>query len=168
MYVELAVVTAKNTPLNEYQSGVSAKFLRLDSKWGIKLYKSERERNYTYRLQKIASKQGLAPQVRDVLCLEIDDKMYYGYLTECVTETALERWINENDLPELKIMNRDERGDAYYDAGSMLDDSQEFTDLTLNMEESGFQVCDMHAANVGWLPDGRLVCIDFDCSYYKK
>ena len=61
-----------------WKSVRNAKFLQIDSLWGVKFYEKPEIREYSWNLQNIAEKRAsLAPPVGDW----IDSDVGYGYLT---------------------------------------------------------------------------------------
>ena len=63
---------------NRWKRGRNAKFLQIDSVWGVKFYEKPEIREYSWNLQNIAEKrESLAPPVGDW----VDTDVGYGYLT---------------------------------------------------------------------------------------
>jgi hypothetical protein len=86
-----------------------------------------------------------------------DDKTYYGYITECITETFLKRHLNELGLESKSELDSEE----YYDLLDEMTEDEEFKNLCRDINSIGISTNDMHASNVGYLANGRLVVIDF-------
>ena len=142
------------TPVESYEKGVCAKFARINDEWGIKLYRDEYTRDKTYRFQDLANSVECAPRLGDKFSVVLpDDKTYYGYITECITETFLKRYLNRLGLE----CNSDE----HYDLLDEMEEDEEFKTLCRDINSIGISTNDMHASNVGYLPNGRLVAIDF-------
>lgn len=143
--IAVAIKTAKETPRWKMKKGVSAKFTPIDDKWGIKIFVSEFNRDYTYNGQKLAHQHGLAPEIGEKFEVEIDGCKHYGYITECIVMTVRELF-----------------NDDYMDCTrSGFYDTDEYINLMKALRNIGISTCDMHWANVGWMPDDRFVAIDF-------
>jgi hypothetical protein len=153
-----AVALMSTTPIHsgKYQEGADAKFLRINDKWGLKFFQREDQRNDSYVLQEQAAELGLAPQIGDKFEFTFgDDDTRYGFITECIVETCNDRFrpeINWNDYSTTPWQR--------------MYAMQEYQDLINGLRNNGFAANDMHEANVGWLPDGRLVAIDFSREAY--
>jgi len=146
------------TPIESYEKGVAAKFTRIDDKWGIKLYRNEYMRDKTYRFQDLAHSIGCAPSLGDKFKVVLpDDREYHGYITECISETFLKRHLNELGLESKSDLSSDE----YYNILDEMEDDEEFKILCEEINSIGISTNDMHASNVGYLPNGKLVAIDF-------
>lgn len=65
--------------------GISCKFIKLDKKWGIKVYIDSRVRNMAFEDQKKMAQHGFAPEVG--ICF--DAGFNYCYLTEVVETLAV-------------------------------------------------------------------------------
>jgi hypothetical protein len=134
----------KDSPASKISSGCSAKFIRIDDKSGIKYYESKLMRDFTYKIQKRAHKYGVAPKVGSKFTTTIDGDKVYGYITETIMYTHKEQYlkdiirsVREKDVP------------GYYELINILENKVKIT------------IDDMHWANIGWLPNGQLVAIDF-------
>jgi hypothetical protein len=83
---EEALALAVNSPNRD--KGADAFFIRLNNNWGLKYFHREIVRNNTYILQKMTHDIGLAPAIGQKMEFDMDREHWYGYLTECVTETV--------------------------------------------------------------------------------
>jgi hypothetical protein len=161
MHPWLATQVLKVTPLHSFENGAFCYFLRLDERWGAKLYRCRETADNTYNLQNLAAQHGLAPIVGDKFEIEIARTKFFAYITECVEETALERHIRENGLPPLSEMEEWEENDAYEEAAIILTQFDDFNRLCKGLKRIGIAFGDNHAHNVGWMKSGKLVAIDF-------
>ena len=77
--IDKAKQIAEDEPLDSerWKRGSTAQFLPINSLWGIKFYKTEEEREYTWNIQNIAVNVNAAAPVGDW----VDSNLGYGYLT---------------------------------------------------------------------------------------
>jgi hypothetical protein len=111
-----------------------------------KLYACPRNRLMASESQELAAKHGLAPDVYGNFDITINNKEYYGYLSEIVE--VLEPELTHNG----QIMGC--HGEIDY---------AELSKLKRKLNKIGISACvisDLYENNVGW-KDGRMVCIDF-------
>lgn len=153
-----ALKVARETPQREYKKGVAALFTRINTGWGIKLYDSKYVRDETYNLQFIAHSVGAAPQLGEKfeVSLPFRSGTYYGYVTECITKTYKD--VFDEDYGDV------DSNYSYNEINKIQDEmeeSDEYKDLINKLKMAGIGTSDMHWANVGWMPDGRFVAIDF-------
>ncbi len=163
-------------------SGISAKFVALNDKWGVKLFHEEETRDVSYELQKRAASWDLAPKVGGVLdlpksdttCLRrrrYEETYCFGFITQivevvgdilrkrdgivCVTDGVYQT----ADGKDVSIMRMYELFREWLKEG---DNKQEIEDVTEQYSHLlGWSFYDDHYDNWGVLPDGSFVCIDF-------
>jgi hypothetical protein len=125
--------------------GTEARVFYVDGKIA-KLYSCPRNRLMSSEAQERAAKYGLGPDVYGNFDITINNKEYYGYLSEIVE--VLE--------PELAY-----DGQIMGCFGEIND--EELSKLVRKLRKIGISECvtsDLHESNVGW-KNGRMVCIDF-------
>lgn len=148
---------AKKCCSSPHSSGVEATFFPIDEKWGIKYWLDSDLRDMNYKYQNHASKHGLAPSVgRNIdFTHPRSDKIVYGFFTEiCPNILSLNPEYNRIS-PFFASYKQD---DDY----NMDFDHYNLPNLKKQLKDIGFvDVCDLHNANVGFMDDGRFVCIDF-------
>lgn len=130
--------------------GISCIFVPLDSKWAIKLFTYNSERDETYKRQKLAAKHNLGPKVGDTVDLPISSIYRYGYVTEIITPLTTMSSYDSN-ISDEKIEEWERLEDEYYNAIMQICD---------DLQEIGISFGDCHAGNVGW-KNGKLMCLDF-------
>jgi hypothetical protein len=140
MLLETVKKLHRESPPESYATGRFARFLRIDDKYGFKLYNSELERDFSYDMQSRAALYGLGPNVLDKIQLG----GRFGFITEAVTETLRDR--NSNLVSP---WNCETCGPP------------EYNKLIEDLRSNGMNSSDLCGFNVGYMPDGRLVCIDF-------
>ena len=155
--LDQAIELARQTPVEKYAYGCDAMFLRINKNWGFKLFSTEKDRDKNYDRQNLAHEHGAAPAVGEKMFVTLpDNNSYYGFITECIVETYYDRHISEFDMYKDKEYANSEleeqmfRDDEYNNLMEILDDTT-----------GSF---DMHCQNVGYMPDGRMVAIDFSRS----
>lgn len=149
--------TPHNSP--KYQSGSYARFLRINEQWGIKLFDRKHYRDKSYDAQEKAYRLDLGPHLGDKLELRLNDgEAIYGYVTECIVETYQDRFARETYG---YLSGPDMTCDEDLHCDSEMENDSEYIDLMGRLGEADFCTYDMHSQNVGWMKDGRLVCIDF-------
>jgi hypothetical protein len=142
-----AVEIIRTSPRYGYDYGVHASFKRINHKWGLKFFYNEGIRNKTYELQNMAAAIGCAPILGEKFELtDPDGDTIYGYITECI----------EKNLSD--TIDEDEDEDGYWTL-------PEYENLMEKLSTI-LDPIDIHDDNVGYMTDGRLVCIDFsNCEY---
>lgn len=126
-------------------NGIASVYVRLDKKWGLKLFYDEHSRDYAYNLQNEAANLELGPKVGEKIDMSVDCERPFGYITEHVkvlphylpTDDSYDRiWANKNFLAQRKKLK--------------------------NALENRFGIIfsDLHMYNMGW-KNGKCVCIDF-------
>jgi hypothetical protein len=155
--IDQIVQTVRDTPPSKVESGCAARFVPFIDGWGIKFYPDEDTRDSTHTLQDRAYTDGLAPEVGDKFEFNIDGIKRYGYLTKMAKvckATYAEQW----GIPYNKAAWDKRREEAEEEIRKR----PEYRQLMEEMEFFVYDTCDMHWGNVGYLPDGRMVAIDFD------
>lgn len=120
----------------EYR-GISARFVPIDDKWGIKAYQSERKRDMAYRKQKQYAELGFAPPVGDIFRIGY----WYCYATRIAIPMV---------HPNMPIMQKFRIFNAC---------KQEREDRLQEMWDEGLNPHDTHRGNWGYYED-ELVLID--------
>lgn len=160
---DTAITILGQTPTNskEFESGEDARFLRINDRWGLKLFHTEEERNKSHTLQSLAASHDLAPDTGDTFQFtDPDNVTYYGFVTGCIKATYADHFANMifgcpfNDLTDEQ---QDDIDNQYYD-----DPRYDALDAALNQI---MEADDMHYCNVGFDHKGKLVAIDFSRSY---
>lgn len=143
MVIDECVV--ENLILSEdYSKGSSCTFVRLDPFKGLKLYRSEDDRDNAYENHEaVFNATSRAPEIFD----KIEVAGYWGYVTQ-VAETLC-------DVDNCEEM---------YDAEQKY--SSEIEECLQELREAGFYYSDDHGGNFGFI-DGHLVIIDFDILSYQ-
>jgi hypothetical protein len=146
--------------------GIHCHFCRLrhHPNLGAKFYRRKDVRDNNWRLQGLAAKYGLAPKV--LFTFEVDEHpaehvngQGYAYITECVTEV----WCDRSERLHWRDYDND---DPRYAWNRIQVESKK---LQAKLEALGIVVLDLdNSGNLGWLPDGRLVCIDFGNMFYAS
>lgn len=144
--------------------GVEAKFIKMDNKWGFKYWLDKTDRDDNYRFQAHASKHGLAPMVGEKKEISMPSGVtYYGFVTE-ICPTLLsdhEDWYDIEYTWKWIWSNKDDSNISFPAHG--------LPDLYNQLKKVGFdRVSDLHAHNVGFMDDGRFVCIDFGYFSLRK
>lgn len=146
--------------------GASAKFINLGNGWGFKVFSCPAKAEYSYETQKDAARFGIAPKVGEFG----DTPFGYGYITEAAEYTvrkALQGYACYRDMPKYGGI-RDARADnretirmESWIEEIMFEDTQ-FNELIDKAQDWGFSTRDCHCDNVAFMPDGRMVIIDWD------
>jgi hypothetical protein len=136
-------------------NGCQCKFVPLDDKWAIKLYKSRQKRDETYDNQKMCFDVGYAPELGERIDLP-NGPMRYGYITEIV-----ETIFNTADY-DLDADCSEDEDDEY---SEVLDwEGENYSELNrikrFLYQKTGWEFRDDHAFNWG-MKDGKLIPIDF-------
>jgi hypothetical protein len=140
----IAKLVIQSSSSDEISSGVCASFIRISDKEGLKYYEDKYVRDFTYKIQKRASKYGVAPKVGGKFTIKISGKKFYGYITEAILYT------HKDQYKAGKIKH----GIVGHIPG--------YTDLIDTLKKKvKITTSDIHWGNIGWLPNGQLVAIDF-------
>lgn len=135
-------------------NGRHAHFVRLDDKWGVKVYKEKEIRNLSYNNQKHASFFGLGPKVGD--WFDVGEAEMYCYITE-----VADCLCDDGEPPQADIFFDGEKyAEAVEDVEEFLYPVEELNELCSKLRGIGLKFYDCHLGNVGYLR-GKLVCIDF-------
>jgi hypothetical protein len=152
--------TIRHTPWRDRKVGTYAIYIPISDTVGVKLYQWENERDHTYKLQNIAAAGGYAPKVGEKFKI-VDQNIHgqqtqmFGYVTEAITQTFREKLIDRFDWP--KKLNYKQ----FIKAQKILDHFRPAIVLKHGLKQLRFTLNDFDTYNVGWLPDGRFVLIDF-------
>lgn len=150
----MAPTTIGNRPA---LGGAECNFIKMDSGWGLKLYYEDCLARKTYEMQQYAASYGLAPRVGPyIFKFNKNGRIFSAYYTECVSCILYDRfkhlgnWMH-GQWPKHHLTDN---SNVY---GPFLG----LPDIAQQLLEIGIEPFDLHYANVGFMPDGRLVCIDF-------
>ena len=142
--MELEVLIEKTREqLDHSPSGKQCRYIKINEKWGLKLYRHEHKRDECYDNQYACACIDLAPQVGDTVDLP-EGEYRYGYITE-----------NAEVLFDANEKNDKKAWDWHRENINQL-----FAIADKIKEETDFFFCDDHPWNWG-LVDGKLVPIDF-------
>lgn len=135
--------------------GGSARFIKIDDEWGLKLYRNEETRDNAYSRQGNMSAFGYAPKIG----MKFDVGTEFGFVTQVAVPLV------EGKLRDKKGHSQQNWSDYHnvYQAGQQANQhlQPEIDDLVKNMIKKGYDISwDDHYANFGML-DGKVVCIDF-------
>ena len=159
--IEQAIDLLNGPRKPKLETGVDAKFFRINDKWGFKFYGSPQMAELTYEFQGWANEAGLAPKLGEYQEFDLYQskhsnrtEKWWGYITECVDGVLDNAW---------KDMSHK------YPGTWRAWDIQEYKDLTKNLRTmfraKGVKLkhahdLDMHIGNVGFIGE-NLVCFDF-------
>jgi hypothetical protein len=150
------------TPENQFKKGGVARFVNVGDGWGLKFYTNETDRDYTYDKQKIAYHHGIAPNVGHKMDFKLGSYQYYGYLTE-MADVIKDKFCREhNVVGDVYSVKNEHLSPAYLAVQDAMYASDDHENLVTELECLGYDPNDMHWGNVGYMPDGRMVAIDFD------
>lgn len=121
----------ERTPTYSHHCGAVCRFVQLSKKWGVKLYRHEKVRNACFDRQFRANRHNLGPIARKPFKKKLWNIQWFGFITEIAIT------IDES--------------------GKCNDKNQ----LQRDLLKIGIDNGDLHPYNMGHLPNGNLVCIDF-------
>lgn len=162
MSVEDAYLTAYTTPVESWERGAAARFIRITEKWGLKFYQNEAIRNKTYDFQSRCAEDGLAPRVGDLFefSLPFNENetpiSVFGYLTECIEETYGDRYAYKMFGDSYENCSKNQQ----IEVDDMMFGDRKYNDLITGIYWTGISTKDIHALNIGFIGN-RLICIDF-------
>lgn len=133
--------------------GVSCNFVPINDKWGMKIYKTETERNKAFVNQKEFLEHSLAPEIGGKVDLP---DIGFAYITEIV-ETVLDQheYLEHDDHDRSQYWDAEEKW-----SHKNLDEILELMNK-INSKSTSFRFYDNHAGNLG-RKNGKLIPIDFD------
>lgn len=127
-------------------SGIDCVYYPCDGA-GIKTYYDKSSRDYSYKLQKLASFHGFGPKCYGRFEYDDENSGYvYAYITE-----AVDRLLSD-------ILPMEVRGSTW--CAHLYHGNHPLHSFWKAMDDIGIRVYDSHHKNYGYLC-GRLVCIDF-------
>jgi hypothetical protein len=146
-------------------SGTECTFVKLNKKWGIKLYWDERVRDSNYEWQKKCEVIGLAPETGDIINfqdnedydnLPMEDKYpLFGYITE-VVETFADYTEYQSAMDwRSAIYARTDHNEEY---------KEQYDEMCKKLCTINFDTSDLWWGNVGF-KNGKMICIDFGWQY---
>jgi hypothetical protein len=145
------ISTIQETVIREFSlspNGCQCKFIKLDNKWGLKLFTSPRKRDEVCENQKKCHKVGYAPEVGE--CVDLPSgPIRFGYITEIAEIIFDEKDYQGDDTDWTEV-------DDWY--------SENYDELKQTKKEieklTGWNFVDDHAFNWGIL-NGKIIPIDF-------
>lgn len=158
---------AQKISSGEFSSGAECMFIKLDEKWGLKLYSDEERRDSAHENHANFLRYGLAPELKRKITLPSIIERRYGYICEIV-----EVLIDPIYLYGFKRFKGNPVYDNFdYDSWNEYTDeltesieekySEEIQELIEKINENDLSYHDCHIGNFG-LKNGKMVCIDFD------
>lgn len=141
--------------------GISAVFVKVNEKWGVKLFRKPTQRDTVMETQRVFANAGYGPEVGNCVDLPSDVNGFkYGYFCEIV-ETCIPHYGCESKEVRAKLYKLSsefyEKYGSEFKIGSKLQkDLQEAYDIV------GFELSDMNPSNLGW-KNGKIIPIDFGC-----
>jgi hypothetical protein len=159
--IDQAIKIACESPKSAFREGCQATYIRVDDQWGMKFFENSAIRDKTYRLQQLAHGEKAAPALGEKFEFRLEGQTKFGYITESVTATWYDRWAEANHEVD-PFATLGDYGCLYDEIRQFMEDSLEHTNLIFRLEKCGLRTRDMHWKNVGWLPNGDFVAIDFD------
>ena len=131
--------------LSQSPNGIHATFIKVNDKFGLKVYRDAKLRNQSYRNQNWLAKRGFAPKVWSCVDVPVCDGCntytMYGFFTRIVETTDITRLYDMGQEPYARKINTD------------------IKTLTARLAEIGIDWFDNHAGNIGW-DNGTPVIID--------
>jgi len=156
----LAQINAVIQKRPRVETGYTATFFRINDTYGFKMFGYEdggdEDKKFVQdirKLQRVAHSLGFAPAVGRMFKVEWYGCPIWGYVTECVVET----WFGRHCT-----FGREDWNCPEYDAAlDNYENDEDVSELRSRMMDNNYCTSDLHWHNVGYMPDGRLVCIDF-------
>lgn len=168
--LDVALKMVAETPRTDRFKGQAAQFISLGNGWGLKFYDTKCECETTYETQETAFAAGIGPALGEKTTFSVDGMIRYGYITQHA-ETFRDKFAKKHNLTGNaftaieKIEDAERREEVRRECMKIrttMDNLPEYSDLMYEMTRLGLCTNDMHWGNVGYLPNGKLVCIDFD------
>lgn len=141
--------------------GAFTLFVKLNDKWGIKLFWCEEDRDLAYENQKLFASYGVGPEVGGKIDLP-EGEQPYGYITE-VVELLYIPYNSSMTYKEMeqRVGLKKELLDQYGTWDDYQDRDMPIQTRMRELEEiTGVEMYDMHLANWG-IKNGELIPIDF-------
>ncbi len=139
--------------------GAECSFIKMDNGWGLKLYDELSLAEHTHYMQGYASSYGLAPRVgKNVFKFDKQGHTVHAYYTECIAKLLYDA------LPDLGnwLGGNWPKSNEWGICGCCVDcPSLCLPDIAQQLADIGIKPYDLNYGNLGWMPDGRFVCIDF-------
>lgn len=159
---------AQKISSGEISSGASCTFIKLDEKWGLKLYGSEEVRDIAHENHAYFLKCGLAPKLKGKIDLPSFIERRYGYICE-VVEVLIDpvyiygfRYFDGNSAYD--DFEDEDSWNGYCDdlINSIMEKySDEYEELMNKLAQNDLMYSDDHLGNFG-LKNGKMIIIDFD------
>jgi hypothetical protein len=132
-------VSVGNIDYKVFERGVHARYRRLDSKWGMKFFAFEEQRDETFSWHQLLFDRGIGPEVDHKFTAKCaNGRKVYGYLTEHAMTTL-----------------------AHYQGKDKWDMQDKAEVVAGHGYRLGLE--DLHDNNMGIMEDGRILIID--CSF---
>lgn len=153
-----SVISASPNPA----SGVYARFVKLDDKWGFKFFRDMDSRDQAYNNQKRGYEIGYAPAVGESLDVVIDGRRHYGYVTQ-VAISASQEFFDKHNVTEdgYRYKWSESLRDEWAEENDDKTSSPEFRAMIGAYHNAGLYPYDLHMFNWGYLPNGQMVIMDF-------
>lgn len=151
----------------EISSGAECTFIKLDEKWGLKLYSDEKRRDDAHRNHAIFLRCGLAPDLKRKINLPSFIEKRYGYICEIVEVLidpvylyGFKRFQGNPVYDDFDYSGWEKYTDELVES---IDEEyyEEIQELIEKINENDLYYSDCHIGNYG-LKNGKMVCIDFD------
>jgi hypothetical protein len=143
-------------------SGIACYFVKIDSKWALKLFCDKEMRDICYQRQMKFADAGYGPEVRTHIDLDLEEVKYYGYITE-ILETCVPNEVDGSDS-ECRSRYKELQGIVakfIEEYGSIRKPGTKvYNDLKEAFQATGIYLSDMHSYNLAWKND-KIVPIDF-------
>lgn len=148
---EQALAKIKNGD-NDNGRGCYSRFYRLNDTWGFKCSQYQEEMQFAYYAQQLGAEHLIAPRVGGAYSFHHNDIPYFGYITECAGDT----W--------------EKTGGKVESCYGLFPVSEEFDALVALVYDlfgnppKRYDInphYDLHFENVAFMPDNRLVAIDW-------
>jgi hypothetical protein len=130
-----------------YESGCESVFVKLNNKVGLKLYSTQKERDFAYNLQNKVEKYSLAPTAYDKVSLD-DYEIKWDEDSNCQLIPRKKKKIYGYTTA---VASKPNLSNRFY---------SKLENLIEQAKNHGLETCDIHEANVGYF-NRRLVIIDF-------
>jgi hypothetical protein len=136
-------------PYKTSPSGCDCTFVKLDDKWGLKIYRCQETRDVAYENQSNCADIGLGPEVGE--SIDFLEANRYAYVTEIIEPVG----PSEDEYNDDRNSHRKKRNQWEYE-------TRIERDAIVNMisDETGWFFHDSHYFNWG-TKDGQLMPLDF-------
>jgi len=172
--IEQAQAILAETPHMNFETGIHARFFRINQKWGFKFYTYRGGAESNLKSQQFAANAGVGCKCGDEVAeifygVDIDGqpRKWYGFVTECVAVTCKEM-VRRRYYPQLILDRMPGMYTCWEQMNAIFSPKRQET-FKKKCRRVGVKVSDWHWGNYGWLgfykngnPKG-LRLIDFSC-----